>query len=589
MELSRTINSDKRYYLDENTIENAASFLQTMRVFNDAKMDLYNALYDQKYLASGPLIDHAYPVFLKEKYKTNDYYNAAIYTAASGQISSQKELKKYYKTTIAADLKNRDEKIQSVKEQLDKKRAIKNSIRLYIKTKKWIKPYPKCQSKVRGFKIILFNKMMVNLNEYERKVEADIRKLKTRLALVTEARKRKAKKLENLEKLPPERIVFGGKKLYSEKDVVEVTKSDDSSNDKDQKTSKKASNKWRQEFFEKRHQSMALPGRHTSKYGNFLCKYDGKDLSVTCIDGSVTIFHDFKLPRNEESFQKNFTCKPEDRQSLCYNFILKRDKENKQYLIVSVTMKLKAYENSYYGNGAISMDINYDHFALAEIDETGKLLDQKLIRFDLVKKSTGQITNILGAAVKEVFNWCAEKDKRLIVEDIDLTIKLASRKYGNRKGNHHMTLFAYQRIASSIENQSLRREIAFCKIDPAYTSQMGKFLFMRRYGMSIHQAAAYTIGLVGMGLYDKLAPDLRMLNLLKTKEGIVPEFSQETYKTIWARITKTFSGIQKHFFYRSIPCEVLEERKRPSLRTLAAEMKVRYMPKLTNYKSCELV
>ena len=46
-------------------------------------------------------------------------------------------------------------------------------------------------------------------------------------------------------------------------------------------------------------------------------------------------------------------------------------------------------------------------------------------------------------------------------------------------------------------------------LHPAYTSQMGKFLFMRRYGMSIHQAAAYTIGLVGMGLYDKLAPDLR--------------------------------------------------------------------------------
>ena len=549
MELSRTINSDKRYYLDKKTIENAASLLETMRVFNDAKMDLYNALYDQKYLNAGPLLDHAYPVFLKEKYKTNDYYNAAIYTAASGQISSQKELKKYYKTTIAADLKNRDEKIQSVKEQLDKKRAIKNSIRLYIKTKKWIKPYPKCQSKVRGFKIILFNKMMVNLDEYERKVEADIRKLKTRLALVTEARKRKAKKLENLEKLPPERIVFGGKKLYSEKDVVEVTKSDDSSNDKDQKTSKKASNKWRQEFFEKRHQSMVLPGRHTSKYG-----------------------------RNEESFQKNFTCKPEDRQSLCYNFILKRDKENKQYLIIYVTMKLKAYENSYYGNGAISMDINYDHFALAELNETGKLLDQKLIRFDLMNKSTGQVTNILGAAVKDIFDWCAEKDKRLIVEDIDLTIKLASRKYGNRKGNHHMTLFAYQRIASSIENQSLKREIAFYKIDPAYTSQMGKFLFMRKYGISIHQAAAYTIGLVGLGLYEKLVPDSRMLNLLKTKEGVVPEFSQETYKNIWARITNTFSGIRKHFFYRSIPYEVLEERKRPSLRTLAAEMKIRYMP-----------
>ena len=134
MELSRTINSDKRYYLDENTIENAASFLQTMRVFNDAKMDLYNALYDQKYLVSGPLIDHAYPVFLKEKYKTNDYYNAAIYTAASGSISSQKELKKYYSTTITADLKTRDEKIQTDSgSSWIRKRAVKNSIRIYRK------------------------------------------------------------------------------------------------------------------------------------------------------------------------------------------------------------------------------------------------------------------------------------------------------------------------------------------------------------------------------------------------------------------------------------------------------------------------
>ncbi|MEI3206408.1 MAG: hypothetical protein V8S84_01135 [Lachnospiraceae bacterium] len=545
MELSRTINSDKRYYLDENTIENAASFLQTMRVFNDAKIDLYNALYDQKYLVSGPLIDHAYPVFLKEKYKTNDYYNAAIYLAASGSISSQKELKKYYSTTITADLKTRDEKIQTIQEALDKKKAVKNSIRIYRKDGRWVTPYPRCQLKVKGLTIVLFNKTIVKLDEYERSVEADIRKLKTRLALVTEARRRKEKKLENIKNLPPERIVFGGKKLYSEKDTVGITKSAE-----DNKTSQKALKEWKQEFFEKRHQSMALPGRHTSKYGNFLCKYDGKDLSVACIDGTTTVFHDFKLPRYNEAFQNNFTCKPEDRQSLCYNFTVKRDRKNRQYIIVSVTMKLQAYENSYYGNGAISMDINYDHFALAEINETGKLLDQKLIRFDLVKKSTGQITNILGTAVKEVFNWCAEKDKRLIVEDIDLTIKLASRKYGNRKGNHHMTLFAYQRIASSIENQSLRREIAFCKIDPAYTSQMGKFLFMRRYGMSIHQAAAYTIGLVGMSLYDKLTPDLRMLNLLKTKEGIVPEFSQETYKTIWARITKIFSGIQKHFFYR---------------------------------------
>ena len=142
---------------EEYTSISLLSILQTMRVFNDAKIDLYNALYDQKYLASGPLIDHAYPVFLKEKYKTNDYYNAAVYSAASGSISSQKELKKYYSTTITADLKTRDEKIQTIQEALDKKKAVKNSIRIYRKDGRWVTPYPRCQLKVKGLMIVLFN------------------------------------------------------------------------------------------------------------------------------------------------------------------------------------------------------------------------------------------------------------------------------------------------------------------------------------------------------------------------------------------------------------------------------------------------
>ena len=43
-------------------------------------------------------------------------------------------MKKYYSTTITADLKTRDEKIQTIQEALDKKKAVKNSIRIYRKT-----------------------------------------------------------------------------------------------------------------------------------------------------------------------------------------------------------------------------------------------------------------------------------------------------------------------------------------------------------------------------------------------------------------------------------------------------------------------
>lgn len=42
--------------------------------------------------------------------------------------------------------------------------------------------------------------------------------------------------------------MFGGKKLYSEKDTVGITKSAEGN-----KTSQKSLKEWKQEFFEKRH------------------------------------------------------------------------------------------------------------------------------------------------------------------------------------------------------------------------------------------------------------------------------------------------------------------------------------------------
>ena len=564
MELTRTINSDKRYYLDEHNVENADALIATMRVFNDAKIQLYNALYDLKYYSKGPLAEQKYPTFLKDNFGTNTYYNAAINTAASGQLSAQSELQKLRARTLDADIENRKKKIAKLEDTLAKRCAIKESIRTYAKTGKWVKPYPSSRMRAQGDRIFFPNGFFLPLDTYEYTIEGDIRNLKTRLALVKEACKTKEQKLKNNSELPPKRIVFGSRKLYSEKDTKDIAENSDNKE------------KWKRDFKEKRYSSMTLPGRHDSKYCNFLCKYENNELRVTCIDGTVTTFMDFALPYYMDEFAQKFRMSAAEREPVCYNFTLHRDKKDRLCIIVSVTMKLQTYENTFYGNGAIGLDINWDHFALSEVNEKGELLDNKIIRFDLLKKSTGQNTNILGRAVKEVFDWCAEKNKRLVVEDIDLTIKLASRKYGSRTRNHHMTLFAYHRILLSIENQALKRQIAFRKINPAYTSQMGKFLFMRKYGISVHAAASYAIALVGLGLYNMLAPDERMMALVKDANGNDVPFTAETYIGIWKKISIAFSKVKKHYFYQEVPYDVLTMKKRPSLKSLAAEMNVRY-------------
>jgi hypothetical protein len=62
------------------------------------------------------------------------------------------------------------------------------------------------------------------------------------------------------------RTVFGTKKLYAQKDALEDYGRDIQA--------------WKQEFSDQRRRSMTLLGRHTSKYCNFLCRFDGRDLHV---------------------------------------------------------------------------------------------------------------------------------------------------------------------------------------------------------------------------------------------------------------------------------------------------------------------
>ena len=170
------------------------------------------------------------------------------------------------------------------------------------------------------------------------------------------------------------------------------------------------------------------------------------------------------------------------------------------------------------------------------------------------------------------------------MEDIDTTISKHGMKYGNAKANRHASIFAYRKMETCIENQSYRRSFGVVKINPAYTSQIGKILYMRRLGISIHEAASYVIGLKGMGLRDKLTLEEEMAARLT--DSLKKELSdgEDIYSLmkVWKYISSKLSGICTHSFYRSIPYEYKKgdgltktgkPKKPKSLKAIAAEMK----------------
>ena len=558
LKIAKTVNCSMRYYLDEDMMTNTDSFMDTIKIFNLAKIDLYNQKYEERYNNNGVLTAIKPHQFLKNKYNVNAYYQASINSAADGQISSQKELRKFYKSSFKQDVASRENEIKTAQTELDKKQDIKNSIVNYIKTGRWVKPYPRCRVKVCGSNVQAPGiKDKMSIDEYERKTEARIRVLKNKLSHLEYGLKRKQQKIDNIDTLPPQRIIFGSRKLFSKKDEAEIDMTE-----------------WQDEFAFKRMSSMPLSGRHDAKYCNFLCRYIDGNLHLTNIDGTETVFKYFKLSRLNDEYLKFFSTSRAERKPLCYNFSLKKDQHGRIYVIVSVTMVLEnPYVNYSTDEGCVAIDLNYDHVALADINAKGNLIDSQVIHFNIYNKSNGAVTDTIGRAMSEVGAYVEARCKPLIMENINTSKSKHGMRYGNSLRNQKASMFAYHKMTACLFNQAYKRGFDILQVNPAYTSQMGRFLYMKQYGMSVHQAAAYCIGLKGLDMTDKLKPDKRLLELLPQSLADGMNQGHAELCKIWRVISTPFNGVQNRFFYIGIPYDILKERQRPSIRTLSNEMR----------------
>ncbi|OOR49059.1 transposase, partial [Bacillus pseudomycoides] len=87
---------------------------------------------------------------------------------------------------------------------------------------------------------------------------------------------------------------------------------------------------------------------------------------------------------------------------------------------------------------------------------------------------------------------------------LDTTQSKTGNRYGNKHANRMRSMFAYEKMTSAILNRADKRGVAVFQVNPAYTSISGKMKYMRKFGISIHQSAAFTIGRRGLGYKEKV-------------------------------------------------------------------------------------
>ena len=143
--------------------------------------------------------------------------------------------------------------------------------------------------------------------------------------------------------------------------------------------------------------------------------------------------------------------------------------------------------------GYIGIDLNIDHLAVAETDRFGNLIGAQSLPLCLYGKTKEQTKAFIGDIAKEVVAQACSSKKPIVLEKLDFQAKKRTLAQTSPKFARMLSSFAYNSIREAIKARAYREGVHIIEVDPAYTSQIGKIKFAKRYGLSTHHAAALCI------------------------------------------------------------------------------------------------
>lgn len=153
--------------------------------------------------------------------------------------------------------------------------------------------------------------------------------------------------------------------------------------------------------------------------------------------------------------------------------------------------------------GAIGIDINAGHLALAYIDRFGNPVAVQRIDCPTYGASSAQARAIIGDAIKLVVLEAVRTSRPVIIENLDFSKKKAALTRDDPRSARMLSGFAYAQIKSTLTAACLRAGIEIIEVNPAYTSVIGAINFAHRFGFSVHQGAAVAIARRGLGLSER--------------------------------------------------------------------------------------
>ena len=154
--------------------------------------------------------------------------------------------------------------------------------------------------------------------------------------------------------------------------------------------------------------------------------------------------------------------------------------------------------------GAIGVDLNADHLAVAETDASGNYVNAWRVPLVTYGKSHHQAEALIGDAVAIVVGYARGAGKPLVIERLDFRQKKAVLEGESRKYSRMLSSFAYGKMKAYFLSRGYREGVEIIEVNPAYSSVVGRVKFMERYGLTVHQAAALVLARRYLGYSERI-------------------------------------------------------------------------------------
>ena len=187
-------------------------------------------------------------------------------------------------------------------------------------------------------------------------------------------------------------------------------------------------------------------------------------------------------------------------QAISYRF--KRDEKGWRVFVTTNMMGVPVVTDQRLG--AIGVDLNADHLAVAETDASGNCLNAWRVPLATYGKSAHQAEALIGDAVASVVACAKEAGKPVVIEKLDFRQKKAVLEGQSRKYSRMLSSFSYGKVKAYFISHGYRQGVEVHQVNPAFSSVIGRVKFMERYGLSVHQAAALVLARRLLGCSERI-------------------------------------------------------------------------------------